>query len=135
MTQPERVRGTVISVHSFGATVRLENGEVASVPIFDVNANRAAYTRAVASRTGLPFDAHLRSGHRMLVLATTRIDEVIEPAVTLPSLTNQAFEEQIATYLKETQEWERADAPAAHERHFLRKKRRAAFFESKQDEQ
>ncbi|MDQ6733820.1 MAG: hypothetical protein M3Z35_06845 [Nitrospirota bacterium] len=112
--------------------MRLENGEVASVPISDVNANRAAYTRAVASRADLPFDAHPRSGHRILILATTRVDEVIEPAVQLPSLTNEAFEEQIATYLKETQEWERADAPPAHERHFLRKKRRAAYFESKQ---
>ncbi len=132
MSQPERVRGRVISVHSFGATVRLENGEVASVPISDVNANRAAYTRAVASRADLPFDAHPHSRHRILVLATTRIDEVVEAAVQLPAASmDQAFEEQIATYLKETQEWERADAAPAHERHFLRKKRRAASFESK----
>jgi len=134
LTQPERVRGTVISVHNFGATVRLENGEVASVPIADVNSNRAAYTRAVVSRTDLPFDAHHGPRHRVLVLATSRIDEVMLPPVQVPRLTDEAFEQQISTYLKETQEWERADAPPAHERHFLRKKRRAAYFESKHEE-
>ncbi len=134
MNQPQRLRGTVISVHTFGATVRLENGEVASVPIADVNANRATYTRAIASKTDLPFDAHPGSRHRILVLARTRVDDAIEPSAQLPPLRNEALEEQIATYLKETQEWERADAPPAHERHFLRKKRRAAYFESKHEE-
>jgi hypothetical protein len=136
----QRVRGTVINVHTFGATVRLENGDVASVPIGDVNANRATYTRALAARTNLPFDSvempavpgGAESGERhVLRLAKTRIDEPLEPASTAPALQDEHFEEQLAGYLKDTQEWELADAPPAHERHFLRKKRRAAEFESR----
>ncbi|MBC5816401.1 MAG: hypothetical protein GIW97_07650 [Candidatus Eremiobacteraeota bacterium] len=129
MTQ--RVRGTVINVHMFGATVRLENGEMASVPIGDVNANRATYTRALSAKTDLPFDAHPGTRHKILVLAKTRIDEPIDPSSAPPEITDEHLEGQIASYLKETQEWEAEDAPAAHERHFLRKKRRAAFFESR----
>ena len=134
MTQ--RVRGTVINVHNFGATVRLESGEVASVPISDVNANRGAYTRAWEARTNLPFDAaHNGTANKpsraVLRLAKTRIDERIAPSATTPALRNEHFEEQIAGYLKETQEWELADAPPAHERHFLKKKRRAATFDSR----
>ena len=137
MTQ--RVRGTVINVHMFGATVRLENGEMASVPIADVNANRATYTRALDAKTDLPFDAHPSTGSGqgarrkswMLLLAKTRIDEPIDPSSAPPEISDEHLEEQIASYLKETQEWEADDAPAAHERHFLRKKRRAAFFESR----
>ena len=127
----QRVRGTVINVHMFGATVRLENGEMASVPIADVNANRATYTRALAAKTDLPFDAHNGVRHKVLVLAKTRIDEPIDPSSPPPEITDEHLEEQIASYLKDTQEWEHDDAPAAHERHFLRKKRRAAFFESR----
>lgn len=126
----DRVRGTVINVHTFGATVRLENGNVASVPIADVNANRATYTRALSDRTDLPFDAHQGPKHTILVLAKTRIDEKIEPSSEPPAISDERLEEQIASYLKDTQEWERDDAPPMHERHFLRKKRRAALFES-----
>lgn len=131
MTQ--RVRGTVINVHTFGATVRLESGAVASVPIGDVNANRSTYTQALTSRANLPFDstAPLSVADRpILRLAKTRIDEPIGVGAQAPPLHDERFEEQIAGYLKDTQEWERADAPPAHERHFLRKKRRAATFES-----
>ncbi|MDQ6931009.1 MAG: hypothetical protein M3126_10135 [Candidatus Eremiobacteraeota bacterium] len=126
-----RVRGTVINVHMFGATVRLENGEVASVPIVDVNANRSTYTRALSAKTDLPFDAHDGTRHKILVLAKTRIDEPIDPSTPPPVITEEHLEEQIASYLKDTQEWEHDDAPPAHERHFLRKKRRAALFESR----
>ena len=140
MTQ--RVRGTVINVHTFGATVRLESGDVACVPIGDVNANRATYTQALAARTNLPFDASGPAGaiardtadvaqRPVLRLAKTRIDEPLDPSSSPPSLQNDHLEEQIAGYLKDTQEWELADAPPAYERHFLRKKRRAATFESR----
>ncbi len=83
----------MISVHAFGATVRLENGEVASVPIADVNANRATYTRALTAKTNLPFDAHPGQRHRILLLATTRVDERIVATAQLPLLANEAFEE------------------------------------------
>ena len=127
----QRVRGTVINVHTYGATVRLENGEVASVPIIDVNANRATYTRALEAKNDLPFDAHVGTRHKILTLAKTRIDEPIDPSSSAPVISEAHFEEQIASYLKDTQEWEHDDAPPAHERHFLRKKRRAAQFESR----
>jgi len=127
----QRVRGTVINVHSFGAAVRLESGEVASVPINDVNENRSTYTRALAARTNLPFDASDGVPRAVLRLAKTRIDETIDPSSTTPVLRDERFEEQLAGYLKETQEWELQDAPPAHERHFLRKKRRAAIFENR----
>ena len=53
-------------------------------------------------------------------------------AVSLaPQIRDETLEEQIATYLKSTEEWEPADGFPAAERHFLRKKRRAALFESK----
>jgi len=111
--------------------VRLESGEVASVPINDVNENRSTYTRALAARTNLPFDASDGVPRAVLRLAKTRIDETIDPSSTTPVLRDERFEEQLAGYLKETQEWELQDAPPAHERHFLRKKRRAAIFENR----
>jgi hypothetical protein len=42
-----------------------------------------------------------------------------------------AFERRIAEYLKATEEWAPSDRPEPAERHFIRKKRRAAFFEAR----
>jgi hypothetical protein len=42
-----------------------------------------------------------------------------------------AFEVQMNRYLKSTEEWAPPDRPAPAERHFIRKKRRAAFFEAR----
>ena len=53
-------------------------------------------------------------------------------AVSLaPQIRDDDLEEQIAAYLKSTEEWEPSEGPPAAERHFLRKKRRAALFEAK----
>jgi hypothetical protein len=122
---PERVRGTVINVHAMGATVRLEDGRLMAVPIGDVNANRATYTRAVEAKTmTLPFDL----AGKLLVLAKTRVDEPIVPASPAPALTDPDFEAQIANYLKDTQSWAPADRPEPFERHLFRKKQRAKLF-------
>ena len=103
-----------------------------AAPVEDVNANRGAYQRALLERKNLPFDA-LRAGrNRSVRMATTRIDEMAPSAEMPPALhADPDFEEQVSDYLKQTQEWEISDAAPAHERHFLRKKRRAAAFEAR----
>jgi hypothetical protein len=122
---PERVRGTVINVHALGATVRLEDGRLMAVPIADVNANRAVYTRALDARTTtLPFDL---SG-RTLVLAKTRADEPIVPSAPAPVLHDPQFEAQINEYLKSTEAWSPPDRPQPFERHLFRKAQRAKLF-------
>lgn len=121
----ERVRGTVINVHALGATIRLEDGRLVAAPIGDVNKNRAAYTRALDQReTTLPFDLV----GRMVVLAHTRIDEVV-PTTEAPVLTDPDFEAQLNAYLKSTEEWAPPDRPQPFERHLVRKRQRARHFE------
>jgi hypothetical protein len=123
---PNRVRGAVINVHALGATVRIDDGRLMSAPIGDVNANRAAYTRAVGARSEtIPFDV---VGPRQVVLAKTRVDEPIVPTAVAPAFADPALEEQIAKYLKSTQEWAPADLPEPFERHLFRKKQRAKLF-------
>ena len=113
----ERVEGVVINLTAFGAPIRLENGALASAPEGDVTAHRPAYERSLS--THKPLDFELRTGGR-------------RPLVTLlPQIQDEGLDEQIAVYLKETQEWEGSDGVPVHERRFLRKKRRAAIFESK----
>lgn len=113
----DTVKGLVINLNAFGATVRLESGELASASAGDVGAHKAEYERALTGRKALTFLAK-RAGRRLGVILA-------------PQLQDDEFEEQIAGYLKMTQEWEPPDAPPAHERHFLRKKKRAALFESR----
>lgn len=115
MTQTQR--GLVINLNAFGATVRLDDGRLAGVPASDVEAHRAAYERATSARKPLEFLVQSAQRRPLALLA--------------PQIRDDAFEEQIAQYLKMTEEWEKADAPPAHERHFLRKKRRAEVFRSR----
>ena len=122
----ERVRGSVINVHNLGAMVRLEDGRLVAAPIGDVNKNRSAYTRALEHKdVTLPFDLV----GKMVVIAQTRIDEVT-PTTDVPPLTDPSFEAQIAAYLKSTEQWAPADRPQPFERHLVRKRQRAKFFES-----
>jgi hypothetical protein len=115
----DTLRGVVINVNAFGATVRLDDGRLASAPAADVDKHRCYYDRGLLTRK--PMDFLLQSAasgrHPMVLLA--------------PQLRDEQFEAQIASYLKATQEWEDPELPPAHERHFLRKKRRAALFESR----
>ncbi|MFN2450636.1 MAG: hypothetical protein ABR508_12760 [Candidatus Baltobacteraceae bacterium] len=109
--------GIVININAYGAAVRLNDGRLASVPLLDLDKNRAAYERALTGRKTLEFVVKSGSRHLLVMLA--------------PHIHDEAFEEQIAGYLKSTAEWENPDAAPAHERHFLRKKKRAALFESR----
>lgn len=110
-------RGIVINLNAYGATVRLIDGRLASAPLMDVERHRGEYERAVTGRKTLDFIISSNGRHFTVMLA--------------PQLRDEHFEEQIAGYLKMTEEWEKPDAPPAHERHFLRKKKRAALFESR----
>jgi len=110
-------RGIVININAYGATVRLHDGRLASVPLVDLEKHRAAYDRALTGRKTLEFVVQSDGRHALVMLA--------------PQIRDDEFEEQIANYLKMTEEWEKPDAPPAHERHFLQKKKRAALFESR----
>lgn len=109
------LNGTVINLNAFGATIRLENGELASASSDEVEAHRVEYERSLVRRAAVPF---------------VRLEGRGRARVTLvPQISDERLEEQIASYLKSTEEWE-GELPA-HERHFLRKKRRAAHWEAK----
>jgi hypothetical protein len=113
----EPVDGIVINLNAYGATVRLDSGELASAPDGDVEKHRADYQRSLLQRKPLAFELR-RDGRRLSVLLA-------------PQVFDEDLDEQIAAYLKTTQEWEAPDGVAASERNFLHKKRRAALFESK----
>ncbi len=111
------MRGTVINVNAFGATVRLDDGRLASAPPADVEKHRGYYDKGLMSRKPMEFVVQSAERRPMVMLT--------------PQLHDEQFEAQIANYIKSTHEWENPELPPAHERHFLRKKRRAALFESK----
>lgn len=113
----EPVDGIVINLNAYGATVRLENGELATAPAADVEQHRGEYQRGLIQRTELAFELR-QQGRRPVVLLA-------------PQIHDADLDEQIAAYLRSTQEWEPADGVPAAERHFLHKKRRAALFESR----
>jgi len=109
--------GIVINLNAYGATVRLDDGDLATASASDVENHRAQYERSLLRHKRLAFEVR-RTGKRCAVSLA-------------PQLRDDRLEEQIASYLKSTEEWEPADGPPIAERHFLRKKRRAALFESK----
>lgn len=109
--------GIVINLNTYGATVRLDDGDLATASASDVESHRDQYQRSLTGRKRLAFEVR-REGRRCAVSLA-------------PQIRDDKLEEQIASYLKSTEEWEPADGPPAAERHFLRKKRRAALFESK----
>ncbi|MBV8530376.1 MAG: hypothetical protein JO104_03590 [Candidatus Eremiobacteraeota bacterium] len=109
--------GVVINLNAYGATVRLDDGDLATASASDVEAHRDRYQHSLVRRKRLPFEVR-RTGRRCAVSLA-------------PQIRDEKLEEQIASYLKSTEEWEPADGLPAAERHFLRKKRRAALFESR----
>lgn len=113
----DSIDGIVINLNAYGATIRLENGVLASAPPSDVEAHRQDYQLSLARRKEVAF-ALRREGRRPTV-------------VLVPRIRDEELDERIASYLKSTQEWEAPDGVPAAERHFLHKKRRAATFESK----
>lgn len=109
--------GIVINLNAYGATVRLDDGDLASASASDVETHRDLYQRSLARRKRLAFEVR-REGRRCAVCLA-------------PQIRDDEFEEQIAAYLKSTEEWEPSEGLPMAERHFLRKKRRAALFEAK----
>jgi hypothetical protein len=83
-----------------------------------VESHRDQYLRSLARRKRLAFEVRRDGRRRAGSLA--------------PQIHDDELEEQIAAYLKSTEEWEQPDGIPAAERHFLRKKRRAALFEKRQ---
>ncbi|MDQ2858296.1 MAG: hypothetical protein M3R53_06550 [Candidatus Eremiobacteraeota bacterium] len=125
------VRGTVINIHELGATVRLVDGTLAAVAARELASNRPAYIKSRDGRTELEFSLDVRGRHAVLSLSQPRVAEAPAPEPVASLTTDIAFEEQIEAYLKETQEWAPVDRPEPSERHFIRKKRRAALFEAR----
>jgi hypothetical protein len=109
--------GIVINLNAYGATVRLDDGDLASASATDVENHREQYQSSLTGRRRLAFEVR-REGRRCAVSLA-------------PQIRDDRLEEQISSFLKSTEEWEPADGLPAAERHFLRKKRRAALFESK----
>jgi hypothetical protein len=108
------VFGVVININQFGATVRLDEGDLARAGAEDVDAHRRQYEHSLNSRVRLAF-VLTDTGRRSSVSLAPQIDD-------------ERLDEQIASYLKSTEEsWESGEVPA-HERHFLEKKRRAAHW-------
>ncbi|HEX8806776.1 MAG TPA: hypothetical protein VF741_07490 [Candidatus Aquilonibacter sp.] len=109
--------GIVINLNAYGATIRLDDGDLASASPSDVEVHRDQYQRSLIRRKRLAFEVR-REGRRCTVSLA-------------PQIRDDELEEQIASYLKSTEDWEPSEGLDAAERHFLRKKRRAALFESK----
>lgn len=112
----EPIFGTIINLNVYGGTVRLDDGRIAGIPPAELEANRPHYERAWNGRKNVAFI--VRSDSRRLT------------AMLAPQIVDRALEEQIAQYLKSTEQWDVSDGAPAHERHFLRKKRRTSLFES-----
>ncbi len=123
--------GTVINVHVHGATVRLEDGSLAAVSAAELAAHRPAYVASCARKTPLEFTLDRRARHATVTLAGSTSPAAAPAPAAAPRLVDSAFELRIAEYLKATEEWAPPDRPEPAERHFIRKKRRAAFFEAR----
>jgi hypothetical protein len=134
------MRGTIISVHEFGATARLDDGSLAAIPAAEFAAHRAVYT---ASRNGRkPLELYVvrigRHASAALVAgAMPTTDELLAQAPgheerdELPTHTDIAFEMKLGAYLRETEAWAPPDRPDPAQRHFIRKKHRAGVFEAR----
>jgi hypothetical protein len=121
------VLGVVINLHALGATVRLDDGRLVSANAADVARHRAAYGRSLERRTPLTFVLH---GVRAVTLSESADAAVAAQAAERAVLTDEAFEQQLAAYLKETENWAPPDRPAPLERHLFRKTQRAKAFKT-----
>lgn len=102
----DTLSGTVINLNRYGGTVRLDDGDIASANPVDVETHRGAYERSLTNHQRLTFEVRRDGRRRSLLLA--------------PQIVDEGLEEKIAAYLR--------DGPPAAERHFLKKKKRAALF-------
>ncbi len=115
----DTLSGIVINLNRYGGTVRLDDGDIASADSVDVETHRGSYERSLTNHQRLTFEVR-RDGRRRSVLLA-------------PQIVDYALEEKIASYLRETEEWQSPDALPAAERHFLKKKKRAAAFSNRSE--
>lgn len=120
------VDGVVINIHQLGATVRLDDGTLAAIPASELHAQRPAFVASLQRREPLALRIE-RNGARRVAYLSREPSEI----ATIPRSIDLAFEVQMNRYLKSTEEWAPPDRPPPAERHFIRKKRRAAFFEGR----
>lgn len=127
------ILGKVINLHRFGGTIRLEDGRLAVVPPTELESHRASYERALAQRRKLALDIRDQGRGLSAALAPEEFDEPVDayPTAQAPSILDEDFEERLADYLRETQEWAPPDQPQPFERHLTRKQRRAAQFKGR----
>lgn len=123
-------RGTVICVHRLGATVRLDDGTLAAVPAGEVAAHQGALTASMRRREPIPLVLEQRGRRKTAFVARDANGAPVSPAPVLLSH-DSVFEEQMRLYLKATEEWAPPDRPEPAERHLVRKRRRAAYFEAR----
>jgi len=121
------VSGVVINLHVLGATIRLDDGRLVCANAADVARHRAAYSRSLERRSALTF---VLAGVRAVTLSESADAVVAAQAAERAILTDEAFEQQLAAYLKETENWAPPDRPAPLERHLFRKTQRAKAFKS-----
>jgi hypothetical protein len=103
--------------------VRLDDGSLAAIPASELHAQRPAIVASLRRREALALRIE-REGLRPVAYLARESSEV----PSAPRSVDVAFEVQMNRYLKSTEEWAPPDRPAPAERHFIRKKRRAAFF-------
>ncbi len=108
--------------------MRLEDGSLASVTAAELSAHRATFTASLEQRAVLALALARRGRHPTVTLAAGHEPLPSSPA---PFSMDRAFEDRLTAYLKETEAWAPADRPPPAERHFIRKKRRAALFEAR----
>ncbi len=130
-------RAVTINVHALGATVRLADGALAAVDALDVERHRPAYLASQHDRTEIDVVVD-RGGRRPVARmagfdapATPIAERANAPQPGASALTDPAFEAQIAAYLKSTEAWAPHDRPEPAERHFIRKRHRAASIEAR----
>ena len=123
----EAGRGVVINVHALGATVRLEDGSLAVIPSDELKANRPTIVRSRDSREPIQLFVEADGRRAVARIAPSRGGK--ERSVS--PLVDPAFESRLTAYLKSVEEWAPPDRPDPAERHFIRKKRRAAQFEAR----
>ena len=110
----ETSAGIVINLNRYGGAVRLDDGDIASANPADVETHRNVYERSLTDRQRLTFEVRRHGRRRFVLLA--------------PQIVNDDLEDKISAFLRESEEWETPDTVPAADRHFLKKKKRAAIF-------
>jgi len=93
------VRGTVINIHANGATVRLDDGTLATAKQTDVAASHATYVRSMDLRDPLEFEIDRIGRYALVWLKAGQTNGV--PASLR---TDERFEAKITAFLKESEE-------------------------------